>query len=83
MNLYGIKVVTNTYLTETKQVRFPRSKSKRIRKKWSKNQKNFNEYPSDKVYFTDYNGSQMFICHPAMMDKIREIMSRQGLKESV
>lgn len=43
MMLCGLRIVTNIYMrdVEWKQMRFPRSKKKRIRKKWSKNKNNF------------------------------------------
>lgn len=41
----AIKVFSNPYCYRREQVRFPRSKKKRIRKKWAKNEKNFKNVP--------------------------------------
>lgn len=43
-DIYGMPIVINDYMgneSEFRQIRFPRSKKKRIRKKWSKNRANW------------------------------------------
>ena len=41
-----IFVMLNECCLDKKQTRFPKSKKKRIRKKWSKNLKNYTSFPS-------------------------------------
>ena len=45
---YGIRIIGNPMLTETRQTKFPRSKKKRIRKKFAK--KYTENVPSESVY---------------------------------
>ena len=51
--------VESEYCMERKQVRFPRSKRKRIRKKWAKQDKNFAMVPA--VYIIDEKALQAII----------------------
>ncbi len=54
---------------ETTQIKFCRSKKKRIRKKWAKNQKNFRTmYVPCKIVFRKENGD--LIAHPEMIKSI-------------
>lgn len=41
-----LRIQTSPYLTERRQVRFPRSKTRRIRKKWAKRPGNFATRPA-------------------------------------
>jgi len=47
MHMAGLNIVTSNHLPKFKMVqfRFPRSKSKRIRLKWSKRDENFKQVP--------------------------------------
>lgn len=46
-------LIESPYLTDRVQVRFPRSKKKRIRRKWAKDQKNYDTVPKNVVYVVD------------------------------
>ena len=61
----GMGVVEDSNLIE--QYRFPRSKRKRIRKKWSKD-KEGNFEPSTKVYYV----AGRMLCHPIVAQALRE-----------
>lgn len=62
----GLTVVETDMLIE--QFRFPRSKKKRIRNKWSKNKNNFR--PITNRAFK-YQGK--IFCHPIFAEKMRKI----------
>ena len=54
--LFGVNIYVNNYLqpiTESVQFKFPKSKKKRIRKKWSKNSANFKLKTYDNVMIWD------------------------------
>lgn len=67
-NIFGIKVISSPYATTREQFKFPRSKKKRIRKKWAKNYKYNNEY------FKDVPGiwivGRNIIGHPTIIYKL-------------
>lgn len=67
-----LKVFESVRLTKSKQVRFPISKKKRIRKKWTKNLKNWIVYPDPNYYRF---GNQIF-CHPSMAVILRQEFER-------
>ena len=62
-----IRIQESKFLGEHKQVRFPRSKRKRIRKKWARDPRN-REYVADGRYFLVPDafepGVQVVMCHP-------------------
>jgi hypothetical protein len=58
--LAGLTVHSDQYMRDWKQVRFPRSKKRRIRKKWTKQRKNFGWVPSPTIY----RMGNMIIAHP-------------------
>ena len=51
------------------QFRFPKSKSRRIRKKWSKRLENWR--PAGRHYYKDHG---VMVCHPSMEKAIREAL---------
>jgi hypothetical protein len=58
----GMPIYQSPLLIDSRQVRFPRSKKRRIRKKWSKDKRNYKDFPSDNILVA--GGSAIFI-HPA------------------
>lgn len=72
-----MQIIESTSLTTTTQFRFPKSKRRRIRKKWSKNPKNFRTVPRTDFFL--YNGA--IICHPKMARRLRTTL--QNLQENV
>lgn len=61
----GLKIVESEFLVE--QFRFPRSKKKRIRKKWANRQENWR--PDIK---RAYQIGDSLICHPIFAQRLRE-----------
>jgi len=65
-----IPIIQSTLAMTTKreQIKFPRSKKKRICKKWRKNSKNYKSWYVPAVYaFRD-----AFVVHPDIIDKLME-----------
>lgn len=59
-SFFGVPIFINNELGiehHRKQFRFPRSKKKRIRKKWSKQNKNFRSWTTQKATAYKVNGS--------------------------
>jgi len=54
-------------LTKRVQYRFPKSKRRRIRKKWSKDSKNWRIVPDDTIYIMGNRA----ICHPKMLIELK------------
>ena len=77
-NLFGLKVITDIYMVDRKQVKFPRSKKKRIRKKWAKNQDNYRWIPWDKVY----QMGDTLIMHPSMLEKLKKQLNNDNNNRS-
>ena len=66
----NIFLKTNNLLTEKKQIKFPKSKKKRILKKWANNPNNFLEVPSKEILVSNLDGKVFLICHPYMKAEI-------------
>ena len=64
-NFLGIKIIQSDLCMERRQNRFPRTKKKRIRNKWAKQEKNFVYNPT--AY---YIGNDSLICHPSFYYKL-------------
>jgi len=69
-NLHGFEVIESKTLVIKYQYRFPKSKRRRIRKKWKKNQNNWRTKPDPQVYILN----NKLICHPEMAEKLRKQM---------
>lgn len=50
MFMAGMPVYFDSFLAETKQVSFPKTKNKRIRKKWAKRPENWRRVPLKVIY---------------------------------
>ena len=59
------KFITDPYLSDRVQYKFPRSKKKRIRKKWAKNPKNWKNVPK----LETYQIGDTLIMHPEMLSE--------------
>ena len=67
--LSGIRIIESVAFKV--QYRFPRSKSRRIRKKWQNNPRNYK--PDPKLYSTHHNGQITSIMgHPQIIQHLRE-----------
>ena len=65
--LSGFRVYSSPHMADRKQVRFPRTKKRRIRKKWAKRPENYRTIPWDKVY----RMGDAIYAHPAMIEKLK------------
>ena len=74
--LQGNPVYVSSYLVVREQFRFPRTKRKRIRKKWAKRTKNFRQFPDPKMYLVKGIG---YMGHPATVQKLKELTQKDGL----
>ncbi len=59
--------ISSANLTKRFQYRFPKSKRRRIRKKWQKDPKNWRTVPDDMIYLMGNRA----ICHPATLEKLK------------
>ena len=66
------KMVRSYQITDRIQVRFPRSKKKRIRKKWAKQEKNFAYFPSKNIW----KMGDTLIAHPEVIEKIMKEITK-------
>jgi hypothetical protein len=48
--VYGIRIIESAAMATRTQVRFPKSKTRRIRKKWAKREENWRLIPWTDVY---------------------------------
>ena len=70
-DLIGFRIITEEYMADRKQVKFPRSKKRRIRKKWAKNPANYEWIPWDRVY--QMGGT--LVMHPMMLVKLKKVLN--------
>lgn len=71
--LDGIRVMSTPWMCDRIQTRFPKSKKKRIRKKWAKNPKNYSNVPWKKGYVVDdplFGGGPILHIHPQMLEEL-------------
>jgi len=80
--IYGLKVFIDDRIcvkVERKQVRFPRSKKVRIRKKWAKQRKNFTEKAAHVAY---RQGRNLFVSteiYKSLKNKLGDEMKKHPL----
>ncbi len=63
--LYGDRVIESEHCVIPTQIRFPRTKRRRIQKKWRKNHKNFIDKPG--MLKTPFG----IVCHPSILRKLK------------
>lgn len=73
-NFCGLKIICDDSLADWKQVKFPRSKKKRICRKWAKNQKNYAYIPKNGYYQI----GDMLIMHPTMLESLKREIDKQN-----
>ena len=76
-HLSGLCITTSQFMADTvrKQIRFPRSKKRRIRKKWAKRPENWTAYSVP--WATVYRMDDLLVMHPAILGRVtREIEDR-------
>ncbi len=78
-SLYGIPIIINSLAEHVSriQIRFPRSKRKRIKKKWKKQEKNFRIDHKPAIYKTPAG----FICHPIIYQQLQEQLKKEEEKK--
>jgi hypothetical protein len=64
--LYGITIVESLMAVNRTQVRFPKSKKRRIRAKWENRERNFKSIPQA------FQMGNQIICHPSIAARLRE-----------
>lgn len=74
MNIMGLTIIETVGATIREQIRFPRSKRRRIIKKWEKQEKNFTYTP------TCFKVGNTLLCHPAVASLLRREIWRQQEK---
>jgi len=72
--IFGMPVYSSPYATTRAQFRSPRSKKKRMRKKFAKKPENFREAPA--AYMMTEQGRQM-VMHPDVMRAVIEASKGQ------
>lgn len=70
------RIHTDPYLIDLVQVRFPRSKRKRIQKKWRKDDRNYANVPSKSIMRIPPNGEHL-VMHPEMYNKLLKATQKQ------
>jgi hypothetical protein len=79
--LGGLRIIQNSYCTIRQQYRFPRSKRRRIRAKWSKRARNYRHLPDPNVYVMRDQGA--VVMHPATWRKLeRKLKTSNSVRVS-
>lgn len=73
------KIIIDPNLTKTFQNRFPRSKKKRIQKKWRNNHANYVTVPDPNYYVL----GDKILCHPEMATRLEKEIRAQYYKNKV
>ena len=72
--LGGLRIVETPFLTVRKQVRFPRSRKRRIQKKWRRNFKNWGDVPGPSYLLND----DTIYMHPDSAKRLRSKIDRRN-----
>lgn len=67
MDYRGIRIFQSIYCVSEKQTRFPRSKRKRIRKKWAKDKRNWTLKPAAYMLHGELH------CHPDIYRQLSKV----------
>ena len=65
----GIQIIEAPWMVDRRQVRFPRSKKKRIRRKWARDPRNWRMFPKTEIY--EIQGGVVFM-HPDVAAELRK-----------
>ena len=77
--LPGLRIVSSHYMADRVQFRFPRSKKRRIRRKWAKRPENYKTVPWDKAWLI---GGTVYM-HPIMVEKLKREIDRRNRDRAV
>jgi hypothetical protein len=67
--LPGIQIIEAPWMTDRRQIRFPRSKKRRIQQKWAKDPRNWRSFPKSEIY--EIQGGIVFM-HPDIAAELRK-----------
>ena len=70
------RIVENAQLVIREQVRFPKSKKRRIRKKWARQARNWDARPDPAIYQLSQQG--WLVMHPATAHRVRSLLQTHG-----
>src|ERR1043166_6115606 len=68
------RIIENEFLSSRIRFRFPRSKKKRIRRKWAKQEKNYRQEPMKDMYMM----GDTLIAHPLIAKVLRNKISLEA-----
>lgn len=71
----GLQILESNHCADTRQFRFPRSKKKRIRKKWEKRPENYRRVPWK--YAIHDTRSGLMVMHPLMAAELRRTIAER------
>jgi hypothetical protein len=76
--IYGMPIIESEYVPRFKiiQHRFPKSKKKRIRRKWAKQHRNHKQVPVNTVYMVN---NDTLVASIGTTNKIKHALSQQGV----
>ena len=72
--IYEMPLIALNQFADWKQFRFPRSKKRRIKKKWRKNARNFRMVPQKKIFRV----GNSFYAHPEIVDEFWKQMKAKA-----
>lgn len=73
-----MNIISNHNLVIREQVRFPKSKKRRIQKKWTKDPRNWRTRPDTAIYrINDPWRGEVLIGHPATAARIRAMFAAE------
>lgn len=79
--LFGVEVMESEFCVDRVQIRFPRTKKRRIRRKWAKRERNFEARPAKAVYrIKNALGGDYILGHPVTIGKMRDAIQRENEK---
>ena len=70
-----MQIFENSLLVVTKQIRFPRSKKRRVQKKWRKRSENHGTIPDRNCIIA---GDRIY-CHPVVASALRATVKEQAI----
>lgn len=68
----GYELFENPHCAILRQIRFPKSKRRRVRKKWAKKSSNWMREVDPNVYVV---GQRSIVGHPSIIFKLREVQN--------
>ena len=72
--IYEMPLIACNHMADWKQFRFPRSKKRRIKKKWRKQSRNFRMVPQKKIFRV----GNSFYAHPKIVDEFWKQMKAKA-----